>query len=197
MELLQSCAKPLVCVWKKQELPGVWDLPVIKALDWHHWIMLCIVQSSDTVLCHSLSNHKHPGVLAIIPGHEAPSFTHHYGRVVWLLSWASLVAPDPDCRCDTCGRCGRVPVVVFSVRIWGRVYGAPALCCSYCPCYRGSWAAWHALCAWRVYGLKRKECTVKSNIRRTKSQHLKDSRTVLRLSLPNPLKPDVKSRTKI
>ena len=26
-----------------------------------------------------------------------------------------------------------------------------------------------------------------SNIRRTKSQHLKDSRTVLRLSLPNPL----------
>ena len=33
-----------------------------------------------------------------------------------------------------------------------------------------------------------------SNIRRTKSQHLKDSRTVLRLSLPNPLKPDVKSR---
>ena len=35
------------------------------------------------------------------------------------------------------------------------------------------------------------------NIRRTKSQHLKDSRTVLRLSLPNPLKPDVKSRTKM
>ena len=33
-----------------------------------------------------------------------------------------------------------------------------------------------------------------SNIRRTKSQHLKDSRTVVRLSLPNPLKPDVKSR---
>ena len=30
-----------------------------------------------------------------------------------------------------------------------------------------------------------------SNIRRTKSQHLKDSRTVLWLSLPNPLKPDV------
>ena len=30
-----------------------------------------------------------------------------------------------------------------------------------------------------------------SNIRRTKSQHLKDSRTVLRLSLPNLLKPDV------
>ena len=36
-----------------------------------------------------------------------------------------------------------------------------------------------------------------SNIRCTKSQHLKDSRTVLRLSLPNPLKPDVKSRTKM
>ena len=36
-----------------------------------------------------------------------------------------------------------------------------------------------------------------SNIRRTKSQHLKDYRTVLRLSLPNPLKPDVKSRMKM
>ena len=36
-----------------------------------------------------------------------------------------------------------------------------------------------------------------SNIRSTKSQHLKCSRTVLRLSLPNPLKPDVKSRMKM
>ena len=36
-----------------------------------------------------------------------------------------------------------------------------------------------------------------SNIIRTKSQHLKDSRTVLRLSLPNSLKPDVKSRMKM
>ena len=36
-----------------------------------------------------------------------------------------------------------------------------------------------------------------SNIRRTKSQHLKDPRTVLRLSLPNPLKPNVKSRMKM
>ena len=36
-----------------------------------------------------------------------------------------------------------------------------------------------------------------SNIRRTKSQHLKDPRTVLRLSLPNPFKPDVKSRMKM
>ena len=36
-----------------------------------------------------------------------------------------------------------------------------------------------------------------SDIRRTKSQHLEDSRTVLRLSLPNPLKPDVKSRMKM
>ena len=36
-----------------------------------------------------------------------------------------------------------------------------------------------------------------SNIRRTKSQHLKDYRTVLWLSLPNPLKPDVKSRMKM
>ena len=35
-----------------------------------------------------------------------------------------------------------------------------------------------------------KYCQV-SNIRRTKPQHLKDSRTVLRLSLLNPLKPDV------
>ena len=36
-----------------------------------------------------------------------------------------------------------------------------------------------------------------SNISHTKSQHLKDYRTVLRLSLPNPLKPDVKSRMKM
>ena len=36
-----------------------------------------------------------------------------------------------------------------------------------------------------------------SNISHTKSQHLKDSRTVLQLSLPNPLKPDVKSRMKM
>ena len=36
-----------------------------------------------------------------------------------------------------------------------------------------------------------------SNIRRTKFQHLKNSRTVLRLSLPNPFKHDVKSRMKM
>ena len=36
-----------------------------------------------------------------------------------------------------------------------------------------------------------------SNIRRTNSQHLKDSRTALRFSLPNPLRPDVKSRMKM
>ena len=36
-----------------------------------------------------------------------------------------------------------------------------------------------------------------SNTRRTKSQHFKDSRTVLRLSLANPLKPDGKSRMKM
>ena len=36
-----------------------------------------------------------------------------------------------------------------------------------------------------------------SNISRTNPQHLKDSRTVLRLSLPNPLEPDVKSRMKM
>ena len=35
------------------------------------------------------------------------------------------------------------------------------------------------------------------NTRRTKSQHLKDSPTVLRLSLPHPLKPVVKSRMKM
>ena len=36
-----------------------------------------------------------------------------------------------------------------------------------------------------------------SNTRRTKSQHLKDSHTVLLLPMPNPLKPDVKSRMKM
>ena len=36
-----------------------------------------------------------------------------------------------------------------------------------------------------------------SNIRRTKPQHLKDSRTVLRLFLSNPWRPDVKSRMKM
>ena len=36
-----------------------------------------------------------------------------------------------------------------------------------------------------------------SNIRRIKCQHLKDSCTGLRLSLSNPLKPDVKSRMKM
>ena len=36
-----------------------------------------------------------------------------------------------------------------------------------------------------------------SNMRRTKSQHLKDSRTVLLLPLPNPLNPDIKSRKKM
>ena len=36
-----------------------------------------------------------------------------------------------------------------------------------------------------------------SNIRRTKSQHLNDSRTVLWLYLENPLKQDVKSRMKV
>ena len=36
-----------------------------------------------------------------------------------------------------------------------------------------------------------------SNIRRTKSQHPKDSHTVLQLSLPKPLMPYVKSRMKM
>ena len=42
-----------------------------------------------------------------------------------------------------------------------------------------------------------RESLIVSDISRTKSQHLKDSRTVLRLSLPNPLKPDVKSSMKM
>ena len=36
-----------------------------------------------------------------------------------------------------------------------------------------------------------------SNIRRNKSQNLNDSRLVLQLPLPNPLKPGVKSRMKM
>ena len=44
--------------------------------------------------------------------------------------------------------------------------------------------------------LTTKYCQV-SNISHTKSQHLQDYRTVLWLSLPNPLKPDVKSRMKM
>ena len=36
-----------------------------------------------------------------------------------------------------------------------------------------------------------------SNIRRTKSPNLNVSRLVLQLSLPNPMKPDVKSRMKM
>ena len=36
-----------------------------------------------------------------------------------------------------------------------------------------------------------------SNIRRTKCQHLNDSRLVLQLSEPNPLKPSVKSIMKM
>ena len=36
-----------------------------------------------------------------------------------------------------------------------------------------------------------------SNIRRTKSQNLNESRLVLQLSLPNPLNPGVKSRMKM
>ena len=36
-----------------------------------------------------------------------------------------------------------------------------------------------------------------SNIRRTESQYLEDFRTVLQLSFPNPLKPEVKSRMKM
>ena len=62
-------------------------------------------------------------------------------------------------------------------------------------------------CGVRLMDYKRRYCLVLlfteddyrqvSNIRRTKSQLLKDSRTVLRLSLPNPLKLDIKSRMKM
>ena len=46
---------------------------------------------------------------------------------------------------------------------------------------------------WEKYKLYRKV----SNIKRTKSQNLNDSRLVLQLSLPNRLKPGVKSRMKM
>ena len=36
-----------------------------------------------------------------------------------------------------------------------------------------------------------------SNIRRTQNQNLNDSRLIMQLPLPNPLKPDVKSRMKM
>ena len=49
---------------------------------------------------------------------------------------------------------------------------------------------------WTNYGENLKYRHV-SNISRTESKHLKDYRTVLRLSLPNRLKPDVKSRMKM
>ena len=60
-------------------------------------------------------------------------------------------------------------------------------CC--CCCYSSSSSS----CYYYYYYYYRKV----SNIRRTKSQQLKYSRTVLGLSLPNPLKPDIKSRTKM
>ena len=41
---------------------------------------------------------------------------------------------------------------------------------------------------WQVIGFDYRQV---SNIRRTKSQHLNVSHTVLRLSLENPLKPDI------
>ena len=44
-----------------------------------------------------------------------------------------------------------------------------------------------------LISLYRKTC----NISRTKSQNLNDSRLILHLSLPNPLKPGVKSRMKM
>ena len=52
------------------------------------------------------------------------------------------------------------------------------------------WPDWPLFSTWKDYRQV-------YNIRRTIFQHLKDSRTVLRLSLPNPLKPDVKSITQM
>ena len=75
-----------------------------------------------------------------------------------------------------------------------------------CPVInRSGQLAWHSAAAIICFSSGRQSSNSKSttnyrqvsNIRRTKSQHLKDSRTVLRLSLPNPLKPDVKSRMKM
>ena len=60
--------------------------------------------------------------------------------------------------------------------------------------YRGNWFR-------NNYELNKQSqqdnCCQVSNITCTKSQHLKYSPTVLRLSLPNPLKPGVKSRMKM
>ena len=52
---------------------------------------------------------------------------------------------------------------------------------------------------YRVYmlSIRYKGCRKISNIRRTNSQYFNNSRFVLQLSLPNPLKPGVKSRMKM
>ena len=55
---------------------------------------------------------------------------------------------------------------------------------------QGNGTCWWRSCHLDIGGFKYRQV---SNIRHTKSQHLKYSRSVLRLSLPNPLKPDVKS----
>ena len=64
---------------------------------------------------------------------------------------------------------------VWTVSVWGTLCVGPAAVIIHC----------------------RKIYRQVSNIRRTTSRHLKDSRTVLRPSLPNPLKPDAKSRMKM
>ena len=46
-------------------------------------------------------------------------------------------------------------------------------------------------------GAKMKYHKISDMIRRAKSQNLQESRLVLQLSFPNPLKPDVKSRMKV
>ena len=55
--------------------------------------------------------------------------------------------------------------------------------------YSVNWivALWHQMGTYRKF----------SNIRRTKSQNLNASRLILYLSLPNPLKPDVKLSMKM
>ena len=60
------------------------------------------------------------------------------------------------------------------------------------------WKTWHythVISSRSV--IKHKNCRKISNIRRTKSPNLNVSRLVLQLSLPNPMKPDVRSRMKM
>ena len=53
------------------------------------------------------------------------------------------------------------------------------------------------LTKFRIYNINKMKYRKISNITRTKSESLNDSRFTLQLSLPNPLKPDLKSRMKM